>query len=67
MTAPLTRLPAFRAAIAFLEKIWEPMAQVMTQPLPKNQPIPVRVTVEFGVHGARRRRPTPRITIRDWC
>ena len=73
MTAPLSRLPALRAAIAFLEKIWEPMLHIMPQPqlvpvrVRREEPYSARVAVEFGVHVARRQRPAPRITIRDWC
>ncbi len=65
MTSP-PRRPAVKAAIAFLEKIWEPMAEVMA-PAELKEPVPVRVAVEFGVRVARRRTSAPRITIRDWC
>jgi len=59
MTAPLLRQPMLKAAIAFLEKIWEPMADLAPLRRPEEQACPIPVAVEFGLRPVRRQaRPT---------
>ena len=60
MTASLLRQPVLKAAIAFLEKVWEPMVHLAPLLQPEKEGCPIPVAVEFGLRPVRRRpRSTP--------